>query len=75
MQTAFVLTGGGSLGAKGHSDQLSEMAAAPVRERVAVIVPGGDDAIYCRQIEYSDDSNHFCAALAQFPCPAQHGFG
>ena len=37
--------GGGSLGAKGHSDQLSEMAAAPVRERVAVIVPGGDDAI------------------------------
>ena len=45
MQTAFVLTGGGSLGANGHSDQLSEMAAAPVRERVAVIVPGGDDAI------------------------------
>jgi len=30
---------------KGHSDQLSEMAAALVRERVAVIVTGGDDAI------------------------------
>jgi ABC-type uncharacterized transport system substrate-binding protein len=31
--------------AKGNSGQLSEMAAALVRERVAVIVTGGDDAI------------------------------